>query len=105
NATYHQGASVGLVTFSAGSGGNIYNAEEQALDYKTTPRTGIVIVPNEGYRFTGWSHENYTSLRGHTIKAENRIMQYDTLTVYGNVNLQANFELEEYAIEYHLNGG
>ncbi|MDR0572564.1 MAG: FG-GAP-like repeat-containing protein [Tannerella sp.] len=104
NSTYHQGASVGVATFSAGFGGNIYNAAEQALDYRTTPRAGIVIVPDEGYRFAGWSHGDYISLRGRTIEAEEGIMYYDTLTVYGNVELQANFEPEEYPIEYHLNG-
>ena len=104
NFTYHQGASVGVATFSAGFGGNIYNAAEQALDYRTTPRAGIVIVPDEGYRFAGWSHGDYISLRGRTIKAEEGIMYYDTRTVYGNVELQANFELEEYPVEYHLNG-
>ncbi len=104
NATYHQGASVGMATFSAGFGGNIYNAAEQALDYKTTPRAGIVIVSDEGYRFAGWSHEEYVSLRGKTIPAEEGIMYYDTLTVYGDIELKANFELEKYPIEYHLNG-
>ncbi len=104
NSTYHQGASVGIATFSAGFGGNIYNAAEQALDYRTKPKTGIVIVPDEGYRFAGWSHEDYVSLRGNTIQAEEGIMLYDTLTVYGDIELQANFKLEEYLIEYHLNG-
>ncbi|MDR2915623.1 MAG: FG-GAP-like repeat-containing protein [Tannerella sp.] len=104
NYTYHQGACVGMATFSAGFGGNIYNAAEQALDYRTTPRSGIVIVPDEGYRFAGWSHDEYISLRGNTINAEEGIMHYDTLTVYGNIELQANFELEEYPIGYYLNG-
>ncbi len=104
NSTYHQGASIGIATFSAGFGGNIYNAGEQALDYRTSPRSGIVIVPDEGYRFAGWSHEDYISLRGKTIQAEEGIMHYDTLTVYGDIELHANFELEEYPIEYHLNG-
>lgn len=105
NYTYHQGASIGIATFSAGYGGQIYNAEEQALDYRTSPRSGIVIVPDEGYCFTGWSHERYVSLRGQVIEAQSGIVRYDTLTVYGNVNLHANFALEEYPIRYHLNGG
>lgn len=105
NNTYHQGACLGIATFSAGLGGNIYNASEQALDYKTTPRSGIVIVPDEGYRFSGWSHDDYISLRSERIKAQDEIMHYDTLTVYGNVQLHANFELEEYPVRYHLNGG
>lgn len=105
NSTYHQGSCVGVTTFSAGFGGNIYNAAEQALDYRTSPRSGILVVPEEGYRFAGWSHEDYISLRGKTIPAQKGIMLYDTLTIYGNVNLQANFEAEEYLIRYHLNGG
>ena len=31
-------------------------------------------------------------------------MHYDTLTVYGDVELHANFAIEEYAVHYHLNG-
>jgi uncharacterized repeat protein (TIGR01451 family) len=103
NYTYHQGACVGFATFSAGFGGTIYNAAEQALDYKTSPRPEIVIVPDEGYQFTGWSHDDYISLRGERIPAQESIMHYDTLIVYGNVNLHANFETEEYAITYYLN--
>ena len=105
NGTYHQGAGISIMTFSAGFGGSIYNADEQALDYMTNPSSGVIIAPDEGYRFAGWSHGNYTSLRGATIKAQEGIMLYDTLTVYGNVELHASFELEEYAIAYHLNGG
>ncbi|MDR1097101.1 MAG: hypothetical protein LBL57_03110, partial [Tannerella sp.] len=30
---------------------------------------------------------------------------YDTLTVYGNVELRAIFALEEYPVRYHLHGG
>ena len=104
NSTYHQGAGVSITTFSAGLGGQIYNAVEQAIDYMTAPRSGIVIAPEEGYRFAGWSHNGYTSLRGKTIEAKSGIMYYDTLTVYGNVELHASFSLEEYAIEYYLNG-
>ena len=32
-------------------------------------------------------------------------MHYDTMTVYGDVELHANFEIEKYSIEYRLNGG
>jgi uncharacterized repeat protein (TIGR02543 family) len=105
NDTYHQGASISVATFSSGLGGKIYNAAEQALDYRTTPRSGIVIVPDEGYRFTGWSHDDYVSLRGEAIAGQEGIMHYDTLTVYGHIELQANFELEAYPIRYYLNGG
>ena len=105
NSTFHQGAGVSITTFSAGLGGQIYNAKEQALDYMTSPSSGIVIVPDEGYIFAGWSHDNYTSLRGKTIEAKSGITHYDTLTIYGNVELRANFELEKYPIEYYLNGG
>ena len=105
NATYHQGAGASLVTFSANYGGRIYNAEQQALDYRTTARSGIVVTPNEGHKFAGWSHDTYISLRGNVIPAQSNIMYYDTLVVYGDVNLQANFELEAYPIRYYLNGG
>ena len=93
------------MTFSASLGGNIYNAGEQAIDYRATPSSGIVIAPDDGYVFAGWSHGDYTSLRGATIAAQEGIMHYDTLTVYGDMELHANFVLEEYAIEYYLNGG
>ena len=105
NSTYHQGACVSNVTFSSNLGGLIFNAEPQALDYKTSARTGITIVPNEGYRFTGWSHDTYLSLRGEPITAQTGIMYYDTLIIYGNVHLTANFAPEEYPIAYYLNGG
>ena len=104
NSTFHQGAGISIMTFSASLGGTIYNATEQALDYKTTPASGILVVPDEGYHFAGWSHGDYVSLRGVEVKAQKGIMQYDTLTVYGNVELHANFEIEEYAISYYLNG-
>ena len=105
NNTYHQGAGVSITTFSAGQGGNIYNAAEQALDYMTTPSSGVIVVPEEGYRFAGWSHGDYASLRGALVEAQEGIMYYDTLTVYGNVDLHASFEPEVYPIEYYLNGG
>ena len=105
NYTYHQGVGVSLVTFSAGYGGKIFNATEQVLDYRMSPNSGIVIVPDEGYRFAGWSHPAYLSLRGETISAQSGIMRYDTLTVHGDVELHANFDLEVYPIVYQLNGG
>jgi hypothetical protein len=94
NYTYHQGAGISLVTFSAGYGGKIYNAAQQALDYGASPYSGVVVAPDEGYRFAGWSHAAYRSLRGETIQAQNNIMQYETLTVYGDVTLRADFEPE-----------
>ena len=91
NGTFHQGAGVSIMTFSAGIGGEIFNATEQALDYMSTPTAGIIIAPEEGYKFAGWSHRGYTSLRGAAIKAQAGIMHYDTLIVYGNVELHAEF--------------
>jgi uncharacterized repeat protein (TIGR02543 family) len=106
NSTCHQGAGVSVVTFSASAGGRLYNAEPQALDYRTSPRTdNLLAVPDEGYRFAGWSHDSYVSLRGETIAAGAGIMHCDTLTVYGDVELRANFAPEEYLIRYYLNGG
>jgi Listeria/Bacterioides repeat len=105
NGTFHQGGGISITIFSAGYGGSIYNAEEQALDYMTTPRSGVIVVPNDGYRFTGWSHDDYVSLRGTTVKGNRGIMHYDTLTIYGNVELTANFEIEKYPVRYRLNGG
>ena len=99
NSTYHQGAGISIMTFSAGYGGSIYNAGEQALDYMSTPRSGVLIAPDEGYAFAGWSHSGYTSLRGAAITAQKGIMLYDTLTVYGNVELHANFEPIEESLE------
>ncbi|MDR0796285.1 MAG: T9SS type A sorting domain-containing protein, partial [Tannerella sp.] len=37
---------------------------------------------------------DYLSLRGAAVKAQSGIMRYDTLTVYGDVELHANFEPE-----------
>ena len=91
NDTYHQGAGISIMTFSASFGGSIYNAGEQALDYMSAPSSGIIIAPEEGYKFAGWSHDGYTSLRGAAIEAQEGIMHYDTLMVYGNVELHANF--------------
>ena len=91
NGTFHQGAGISIMTFSAGIGGDIFNATEQVLDYMSTPASGIIIAPEEGYKFAGWSHRDYTSLRGATIKAQAGIMHYDTLMVYGNVELHAEF--------------
>ena len=105
NSTFHQGTGVSVATFSAGFGGSIFNAEEQALDYRATPRSGILIIPEEGFRFEGWSHNGYTSLRGIEIKPQSGIMLYDTLVIYGNVELTANFVIEEYPVRYRLNGG
>ena len=104
NSTYHQGAGISIATFSAGLGGNIYNAAEQALDYMSTPLSGIIIAPEEGYRFAGWSHDDYYSLRGAMIRKQENIMHYDTLTIYGDVDLRANFRPEEYPVNYYLNG-
>lgn len=105
NSTFHQGAGIGVSTFSAGFGGQIFNAEPQALDYQTSAKAGILIAPDEGYKFSGWSHEDYISLRGYTIKAQSGIMLYDTLIIYGNVELTANFKPETYVVDYYLNGG
>ena len=91
NGTFHQGAGVSIMTFSAGLGGEIFNATEQALDYMSAPKAGIIIAPEEGYKFAGWSHRGYISLRGVPIAAQDGIMHYDTLTVYGNVELHAEF--------------
>jgi hypothetical protein len=91
NSTYHQGAGIAVVTFSAALGGHLFNAVEQALDYRTSPRTGILIVPDEGYDFAGWCHDEYISLRGETIKADSGILQYEDVVVYGNVELRARF--------------
>ncbi|MDR1223523.1 MAG: DUF11 domain-containing protein [Tannerella sp.] len=74
----------------------------QALDYRTSPRPGILTVPDEGYEFAGWSHDSYVSLRGERIEPRTGIMQYDTLTVYGSVELRAAFApFEYYANDLH----
>jgi uncharacterized repeat protein (TIGR01451 family) len=91
NNTYHQGAGISIVTFSAGLGGSIHNAAPQALDYRSFAQTGILIAPDEEYQFIGWSHNGYYSLRGEYIAPQECIMYYDTLTVYGDVELHANF--------------
>ena len=105
NETFHQGAGAGYVTFLASLGGSIYNADMQPVDYRATPKSGIVILPDKGYRFAGWKHDGYTSLRGEKIPAQSGITYYDTLTVYGDVELRAVFKPEDYPIKYFLNGG
>jgi uncharacterized repeat protein (TIGR01451 family) len=91
NSTYHQGAGVAIITFSAAGGGSIFNAERQALDYRTTPRAGVVVVPDSGYVFAGWQHDAYVSLRGEQIPAASGVMHLDSLVIYGDVELRANF--------------
>jgi hypothetical protein len=91
NSTYHQGAGIAVVTFSASLGGSLFHAGEQALDYRTSPRAGILVVPDEGYEFAGWSHGDYTSLRGETVKADSGILHYENIVIYGNVELRARF--------------
>jgi hypothetical protein len=91
NSTYHQGAGIAVVTFSVSAGGSIYNAGRQALDYRTSPRAGILVVPDSGYVFAGWSHDEYRSLRGELIPASSGIMHFDSLIIYGDVELRAVF--------------
>jgi uncharacterized repeat protein (TIGR02543 family) len=105
NSTYHQGAGTCVVTFSTGHGGSTYNTEPQVIDYSTSANEGVLVVPDEGHRFTGWSHDDYISYRGELIKAKSGIMYYDTLAIFGNVEFRANFELNNYPIRYHLNDG
>jgi uncharacterized repeat protein (TIGR01451 family) len=92
SATYHQGAGVSIVTFSAAAGGSIFNAEPQAVDFNTAPYTSsLLVVPDSGYVFDGWSHPAYTSHRGLTVPAASGVMSLDTLLIYGNVELTAVF--------------
>jgi uncharacterized repeat protein (TIGR01451 family) len=91
NKTYHQGAGISIVTFSASVGGQLFNAREQALDYRTSPRSGLLILPDSGYTFAGWSHDEYISLRGEKIKADSGMMHYEDVVIYGSVELRANF--------------
>jgi uncharacterized repeat protein (TIGR01451 family) len=95
NKTYHQGVGISVVTFSALFGGSIYNANEQALDYRTSPRSGILVAPDEGYRFVGWKHDGYVSLRGESVKADSGIIHYEDIVIYGSVELRAVFEPDE----------
>jgi hypothetical protein len=91
-ATYHQGAGVSIVTFSAAAGGSIFNAEPQAVDFNTAPYTSsLLVVPDSGYVFDGWSHPAYTSHRGLIVPAASGVMSLDTLLIYGNVELTAEF--------------
>jgi uncharacterized repeat protein (TIGR02543 family)/uncharacterized repeat protein (TIGR01451 family) len=105
NSTYHQGAGVSTITFAAAHGGSLYNATPQVLDYKTSARAGVLTVPDDGYDFTGWSHDDYHSLRGERIPARSDIMHYDTLIIFGDVELTAHFKLIDYPVCYYLNGG
>ncbi|MDR2385693.1 MAG: T9SS type A sorting domain-containing protein, partial [Tannerella sp.] len=51
----------------------------------------ILILPDSGYVFAGWSHDEYVSLRGETIKADSGMMHYEEIVIYGDVELRANF--------------
>jgi hypothetical protein len=94
SATYHQGAGVAIVSFAASVGGVIF-AEPQAVDYSTTVRaSSLLVVPDSGYVFAGWSHPAYVSLRGQVIPATKGVLNLDTLLIYGNVELTAEFEDE-----------
>jgi hypothetical protein len=92
NHTYHQGVGVAVVTFSASRGGSIFNADKQAIDFRTSPNADILIAPDDGYCFAGWRHDDYMSLRGDVIRADSGIMHFESLTVYGDVELVAVFE-------------
>jgi uncharacterized repeat protein (TIGR01451 family) len=91
NSTYHQGAGIAVITFSATAGGKLFYAYSQALDYRTTPRAGVTAVPEEGFEFAGWSHEAYFSLRGELIPADSGIPDYKNIVIHGDVDLRANF--------------
>jgi uncharacterized repeat protein (TIGR02543 family) len=105
SSVYHQGAGIALLTFAATCGGAIYNAHPQALDYRSSPQPGILIVPDDGYAFAGWSHAAYRSLRGETIPSRSGIRHYDTLSILGDVELTACFEPIRYPVHYFLHGG
>jgi uncharacterized repeat protein (TIGR02543 family)/uncharacterized repeat protein (TIGR01451 family) len=105
SSVYHQGAGASIVSFAAGYGGAVYNAPPQALDYRTSAQKGVLAVPDEGYAFAGWRHDDYYSLRGERIRAQSGIAHYDTVVIFGNVKLTADFELIRYPVRYYLNGG
>jgi len=91
SATYHQGAGIAVVTFSATAGGIIFG-EPQAVDYSTSvTASSLLVVPDSGYVFAGWSHPAYMSLRDVEIPAVSGIMNLDTLQIYGDVELTAEF--------------
>jgi uncharacterized repeat protein (TIGR02543 family) len=104
NSVYHQGAGTSFVTFSASRGGSVYNADRQAVDYGASPRAGVIAAPDDGYVFDGWSHPAYLSHRGAMIPAASAVARYDTLAVYGDVALRADFSPVRYSIRYDLNG-
>jgi uncharacterized repeat protein (TIGR01451 family) len=91
NSIYHQGAGISVVTFSATAGGRLYNTEPQALDYRTSLRTGALALADDGYEFAGWSHDEYISLKGEKINAASGIMHCGDIVIYGNVELRADF--------------
>jgi uncharacterized repeat protein (TIGR01451 family) len=94
SATYHQGAGVAVVTFSASAGGLLIAAEPQAVDYNTAVSpSSLLVVPDSGYVFAGWSHPAYVSLKGIEVPATTGVFDLDTLLIYGNVELTAVFEV------------
>jgi uncharacterized repeat protein (TIGR02543 family) len=111
NATYHQGAGVAIVSFAAGEGGSLVNDDPQPVDFGDTPRSGVLVIPDEGYRFVGWSVSSdrdslsWRETISNTAETVSTTADYTAIPVYGNVELTALFAPIDYPIHYYLNGG
>jgi uncharacterized repeat protein (TIGR02543 family) len=104
--TYHQGAGISMVTFSASVGGSVFNVEPQVVEFGSSPRSaGLLVVPDHGYKFTGWSHPAYISHREAKISAAEGITDHSDVRVYGDVELTASFTPIKYPVTYYLDGG
>jgi hypothetical protein len=94
NYTYHHGAGIAMVYFSASPGGSIFGDSGQAVDYRSTALPGVIVAPDSGYYFVGWQHEAYISLRGDSIPAASGIERYEDIEIHGDVELHAVFAPE-----------
>lgn len=104
NSTFHKGA-LCKVTFAAGKNGSISNTSPQFIDYSSCPNNGIKVVPEPGYSFAGWNYPAYTDLKGFRHPAESGIYDYSWISIGNNIHLTANFDKEDYNIDYNLDDG
>lgn len=95
DTTYHVGV-VCNVTFDYDPnppGGSIAGGSPQVLNYGEKPASGVTVTPPTGRKFVGWSYDAYTSAKGQgSYPAALGIMDYDTITVYGDIDLVAKWD-------------
>lgn len=66
----------------------------QIVNYGKHPKAGVVVTPPPGRKFVGWSYPAYTSVKGKNMPAALGIIEYDTITVYGDIDLTARWDFQ-----------